>query len=119
MSEDIFSQFFNLFNNNDSEVNWELSKQINKQKIDFIRLGVVADWENPYTSMDKDILRGKMPVSPKHLQPAGILHGGATLSLAETIGSAASNIFIDNPSEYIAVGQEIAANHLKSIQMTM
>tara|TARA_Y100000389_G_scaffold75973_1_gene72617 strand:- start:392 stop:820 length:429 start_codon:yes stop_codon:yes gene_type:complete len=73
--------------------------------------------EIQYTSIGKDTLLGKMPVSSRHLQPAGILHGGATLSLAETIGSAASNIFIDNPSDYIAVGQEIAANHVKSISV--
>ena len=56
-----------------------------------------------------------MLVTSNHLQPAGILHGGATLALAETIGSAASNIFLDDPDSFIAVGQEIAANHVKSV----
>jgi len=67
-----------------------------------------------YISKDNQTLRGRMPVTSNHLQPAGILHGGATLALAETIGSAASNIFLDDPDSFIAVGQEIAANHVKS-----
>ena len=94
-----------------------LCKMTNQEIIDTMnqkRSGTLMETlDIQYTSMDKDILRGKMPVSPKHLQPAGILHGGATISLAETIGSAASKIFIDNPSDYVVVGQEIAANHLK------
>ena len=96
-----------------------LCKMTNQQIIDTMNQKssgtLLETLDIQYTSMDKDILRGKMPVSPKHLQPAGVLHGGATLSLAETIGSAASKIFIDNPSDYFVVGQEIAANHLKSI----
>ena len=68
-----------------------------------------------YISKDDRTLLGRMLVTSNHLQPAGILHGGATLALAETIGSAASNIFLDDPDSFIAVGQEIAANHVKSV----
>jgi uncharacterized protein (TIGR00369 family) len=55
-----------------------------------------------------------MPVTPGHLQPVGLLHGGATVALAETVGSAASQIFLDDPHGYVAVGLEIAANHVRS-----
>ncbi|NOV00990.1 hotdog fold thioesterase [Paenibacillus planticolens] len=54
-----------------------------------------------------------MPVGPSSRQPAGILHGGASVLLAETAASIASEINID-PDNYAAVGLEINANHLKS-----
>ena len=67
-----------------------------------------------YTGMTEDTLTARMPVTPAHTQPLGLLHGGATVSLAETVGSAASHIFLDDPHTYVAVGQEIAANHVRS-----
>ena len=67
-----------------------------------------------YTGMTEDTLTARMPVTPGHMQPLGLLHGGATVSLAETVGSAASHIFLDDPHTYVAVGQEIAANHVRS-----
>lgn len=54
-----------------------------------------------------------MPVAPKTHQPAGILHGGASVLLAESAASIASMINIDN-QKYAAVGLEINANHLRS-----
>ena len=54
-----------------------------------------------------------MPVNSKVHQPMGLLHGGATVALAESVGSAASMIFI-NPHENEIRGIEISANHLKS-----
>jgi 1,4-dihydroxy-2-naphthoyl-CoA hydrolase len=67
-----------------------------------------------YTGITEDSLTARMPVTTKHLQPVGLLHGGATVSLAETVGSAASQVFMEEPYSYVAVGQEIAANHLRS-----
>ncbi|WP_144958464.1 PaaI family thioesterase [Gillisia sp. Hel_I_86] len=58
---------------------------------------------------------GKMPVTPKVHQPDGVLHGGATVALAETIGSMAS-LLLNNSSECIIRGIEISANHVKSIR---
>ena len=52
-----------------------------------------------------------MPVNHKTTQPMGILHGGATVALAESIGSVGSNILIDTKTEY-AVGLTINANHV-------
>lgn len=61
----------------------------------------------------EDFLTAKMPVNPRVHQPMGILHGGATVALAESVGSAASMLFI-NPEKQEARGIEISANHLKS-----
>lgn len=60
-----------------------------------------------------DYLVAKMPVNPTVHQPMGLLHGGATVALAESVGSAASILFIDRENEEVR-GIEISANHLKS-----
>jgi 1,4-dihydroxy-2-naphthoyl-CoA hydrolase len=59
-------------------------------------------------------IQGKMPVDHRTIQPAGILHGGASVAFAETLGSIAGNACINYP-EQIAVGLEINANHVKSV----
>ncbi|WP_166964034.1 PaaI family thioesterase [Yeosuana marina] len=61
-----------------------------------------------------DFLIARMPVTPKVHQPDGVLHGGATAALAESVGSFASHIFIDT-EEFFVRGIEITANHLKSV----
>ncbi|MDN3493197.1 PaaI family thioesterase [Winogradskyella bathintestinalis] len=61
-----------------------------------------------------DFLVARMPVTSKVHQPDGVLHGGATAALAESVGSFASHIFIDTEKFFIR-GLEITANHLKSI----
>ena len=67
--------------------------------------------------VDVDVAKGKlvatMQVDSRVYQPMKILHGGATVALAESVGSAASQLLID-PSKEMAVGAEISANHLKS-----
>jgi uncharacterized protein (TIGR00369 family) len=60
-----------------------------------------------------DFLVAKMPVNPRIHQPMGLLHGGATVALAESVGSAASMLFI-NPEDSEIRGIEISANHLRS-----
>lgn len=62
----------------------------------------------------EDWLKAKMPVSPKVHQPDGVLHGGATAALAESVGSFASHIFLDTDKLFIR-GTEITANHIKSV----
>lgn len=59
-----------------------------------------------------DFLRGRMPVDERTKQPAGILHGGASVLLAETLASWAGNFVIDATQQSV-VGQEINANHLR------
>ncbi|MDB9756016.1 hotdog fold thioesterase [Winogradskyella sp.] len=62
-----------------------------------------------------DFLIARMPVTPKVHQPDGVLHGGATAALAESVGSFASHIFIDTDKLFVR-GLEITANHLKSVK---
>ena len=59
-----------------------------------------------------DFLRGTMPVDARTVQPYGLLHGGASVALAETLGSVAASMCVD--PQYIAVGQDINANHVRS-----
>lgn len=65
------------------------------------------------TAISEDFLQGTMPVDHRTRQPFGLLHGGASVVLAETLGSTASNAVID-PAKQYAVGLEINANHVKS-----
>jgi len=69
--------------------------------------------EIEYVAIGKDTLTAKMPVNPRVHQPLGQLHGGATAALAETVGSAASNFFIDNKNQMIN-GIQLSINHIKS-----
>lgn len=68
-----------------------------------------------YTAIGEDYLEATMPVGPKHHQPMGILHGGATAALAESVGSAASGLYLKDTGRY-AVGLELAINHLRSVR---
>ena len=67
-----------------------------------------------FIDVGDDYLTAKMPVNKTVYQPDGVLHGGATVALAESVGSAASYIFLDSDN-YIVRGIEISANHIKSI----
>ncbi|EKF56166.1 esterase [Galbibacter marinus] len=67
-----------------------------------------------YIEIGDNYLVAKMPVNPRVHQPDGVLHGGATVALAESVGSAASFVFLDT-KDFIIRGIEISANHLKSI----
>lgn len=71
--------------------------------------------EISYVDVGENYLIGRMPVSPKVHQPDGVLHGGASVALAESVGSAASYVFLDG-QEFIVRGIEISANHVKSIR---
>ena len=66
-----------------------------------------------YIAIGSDFLTAKMPVNSKVHQPYGQLHGGATAALAESVGSAASNFFIDNKTQFIN-GIQLSINHIKS-----
>ena len=64
-----------------------------------------------FTEIGADFVRGRMPVDGRTRQPYGILHGGASVALAETLGSYAGNLCVDEGS--MVVGQEISAHHLR------
>ena len=67
-----------------------------------------------FTAWDDNSLTARMPVDSRTHQPMGILHGGASVVLAESLGSISSNLIIDN-SKYVGVGLEINANHLRPV----
>jgi len=67
-----------------------------------------------FTEIGADFLRGRMPVDERTKQPYGILHGGASVALAETLGSTAAGLVVD-PDKYRVVGQEINANHVRAV----
>jgi 1,4-dihydroxy-2-naphthoyl-CoA hydrolase len=66
------------------------------------------------TEIGPDFVRANMPVNPTTHQPTGVLHGGASVALAETAGSLAANMCVDT-RQYVCLGQEINANHLRPI----
>jgi 1,4-dihydroxy-2-naphthoyl-CoA hydrolase len=65
------------------------------------------------TELGEDFLTGTMPVDARTLQPFGLLHGGASVALAETVGSTAASLVIDRERQ-TCVGQEINANHVRA-----
>ena len=68
-----------------------------------------------FTAAGPDWLQATMPVDPRTRQPYGLLHGGASVVLAETLGSSAGNLCLDT-TERMAVGLEINANHLRAMR---
>jgi uncharacterized protein (TIGR00369 family) len=73
-----------------------------------VALGIV------FTEVGPDFLRATMPVDARTRQPYGLLHGGASVALAETLGSSAGNLCVGN--EAMVVGIEINANHLAAVR---
>ncbi len=67
-----------------------------------------------FTGVGEDFVSAKMPVDHRTKQPFGILHGGASVALAETLGSVASSLYIDLNQAY-PVGLEINANHIRPV----
>jgi len=68
-----------------------------------------------FTEIGNDFISAKMPVDSRTHQPFGILHGGASVVLAETLGSIASFLCIAEPDQH-AVGLEINANHIRPVK---
>lgn len=68
-----------------------------------------------YVEIGEDFIVARMPVDHRTKQPFGILHGGASLVLAESLGSVASFLCLENPEKQKAVGLEINANHLRPV----
>lgn len=66
-----------------------------------------------FTEVGDDFVRGTMPVDERTMQPYGLLHGGASVALAETLGSMGAAMCVD-ANEYQVVGQEINANHVRA-----
>jgi 1,4-dihydroxy-2-naphthoyl-CoA hydrolase len=66
-----------------------------------------------YLEVGDDFLRARLPVDVRTVQPFGILHGGASVALAETLGSAAANWCVDS-ADKLCVGLDINANHVRA-----
>jgi len=73
------------------------------------QLGIVI------TEVGDDYLKGTMPIDHRTKQPLGLLHGGASVTLAETLGSIGASISL-NPKEQYAVGLDINANHIRAVK---
>lgn len=67
-----------------------------------------------FTEVGDDFIKATMPVDKRTKQPMGLLHGGASVALAESLGSVAAFLVSDDPMNASVVGVEINANHLKS-----
>jgi uncharacterized protein (TIGR00369 family) len=65
-----------------------------------------------FTHVENDSLTARMPITRESMQPMGIMHGGATAALAETVGSAAANYCVDQ-SKFVCVGLDLNINHLR------
>jgi 1,4-dihydroxy-2-naphthoyl-CoA hydrolase len=68
-----------------------------------------------FTAVGDDFIEATMPVDSRTKQPMGLLHGGANVVLAETLGSVAASLTVNNDKQAV-VGLEINANHLKSVR---
>ncbi len=68
-----------------------------------------------FTAVDEESITARMPVDQRTIQPAGLLHGGASVALAETLGSVAATLCV-NLAETTCVGLEINANHIRSVR---
>jgi len=79
----------------------------------YSRGSMVEHLDLRFTEIGPDFLRGTLPVDSRTTQPFGLLHGGASAMLAETLGSVAAQHCVDM-SRYYCVGLEINANHLRS-----
>lgn len=89
-------------------------KNISLENLKTLGKGTMTDHLGiEWVELGDNFFKAKMPVDHRTLQPDGLLHGGASCVLAETIGSIASYLVIDS-SQYFCVGIEINANHIRS-----
>ena len=89
-------------------------KEFSLQKLQAMSAGTMGEHIGiVFTEIGDDYLKATMPVDHRTRQPYGLLHGGASVALAETLGSVASSLVLDT-SIFICVGLEINANHIRS-----
>lgn len=91
-------------------------KDVTVDKVSAIGANTMSHFlEIEFVDLGPDFLKARMPVADKTRQPYGLLHGGASAALAETVGSIASALVIDTTRQK-CVGLEINANHLKGVR---
>ncbi|CAN5767972.1 hotdog fold thioesterase [soil metagenome] len=92
------------------------NQEVTLEKLNTWRKGTLVEHLGiELTEVGTDFLCGKMPVDHRTHQPMGLLHGGASVALAETLGSIAAHLQVD-PATQTCVGLEVNANHLKSVR---
>ncbi|MCW3464315.1 hotdog fold thioesterase [Chitinophaga nivalis] len=92
------------------------SLQVSLDQLNEMNSSTMAEHlEMEFTEIGPDYLKMMMPVDKRTHQPYGLLHGGASVALAETVGSMASALIID-PEKQICVGMEINANHVRGVK---
>lgn len=91
-------------------------KKLSIEEINTMRKNTAAEHlEIKITELGDNYIKGTMPVNNRTKQTSGILHGGASVLLAETLGSVAANMALDT-EKYRAVGLEINANHIRMVK---
>jgi 1,4-dihydroxy-2-naphthoyl-CoA hydrolase len=89
-------------------------KELSVEKLKPLGSNTMAEYLGiEWTEVGENFLKAKIPVDHRTLQPYGLLHGGASCTLAETLGSVASAMVVDH-SAFYCVGLEINANHIRS-----
>lgn len=92
-----------------------INTSIPLEKLNSMSIGNMVEYLGiEFTEVTPEYVCAKMPVDARTKQPFGLLHGGASVALAESLGSVASMLSLENPDKQAAVGVEINANHLKS-----
>ena len=86
------------------------------EQLNALSPGTLMEWMGiRFTEIGENFLRGVMPVDARTHQPYGLLHGGASVVLAETLGSSAAMLCLD-PARHAAVGLDINANHVRGVR---
>ena len=94
---------------------WHRPTTLDELKLAASNRGLASYLGITFIEIGDDFLRARMPVDEHTRQPYGILHGGASVALAETLGSVAAWLTLD-PSKKLAVGLEINANHIRAVK---
>lgn len=93
-----------------------LLRKVDIEELNRMRVNTLAERIGiELTEVGDDYLKGRMPVDSRTLQPYGIMHGGSSAALAETLGSIAGSLVLDPEKEY-CVGMELNANHIRSVR---
>lgn len=93
-----------------------INKEVTLESLNAMGRGsMIEHLDIVFTEIGADYISATMPVDHRTKQPHGLLHGGASVVLAETLGSVAANCVIDT-SKYYCVGLDINANHIRSVK---
>jgi len=93
---------------------YTLNTSTSLEQLNALNKGTMAEHIGiEYVELTPEYLKARMPVDHRTFQPLKMLNGGASLALAETVGSMAANLVLDR-NEYVALGLDINANHLKA-----